>query len=110
MGTQDKYYAAQTSSNSSVTISASSGIVTSARTGSLVRQQLLIVNTSAAAVVTITKGDVAAISGSGIILQPNGAYIESTDGGFVCWQGAVQGIGTGAGSVSVVETFISPAD
>jgi hypothetical protein len=96
---------AQSSSQSSVTIGASSVQAIPDRSGILKRTQLVITNTSAASVATITKGNVVAVAGVGIILQPNGTYIESTDGGYVCWQGPVQVVGNGAGTISVVESF-----
>lgn len=96
---------AQSSSQSSVTISATSVEAVPVRAGILKRTQLIVTNTSAAAVATITKGNVVAVSGVGIQLQPNGTYVESTDGGYTCWQGPVQVVGTAAGTISVVESF-----
>jgi hypothetical protein len=58
-------------------------------------------------VVTIAKGDSAAIANQGIVLQPTGIYSESTSEGFKCWSGAVQAIGSGAGSVAIVESWES---
>lgn len=68
------------------------------------RTQIIITNTTAGLVATIIKGSNSAVNGQGIILQPNGSYVEASDGGFTCWQGAVQGICTGAGTLSIVET------
>lgn len=96
---------AQSSSQSSVTIGATSVQAVPDRSGILKRTQLIITNTSAAVVATITKGNVAAVAGTGIVLQANGTYVESTDGGYTCWQGAVQVVGSGAGTISVVESF-----
>jgi hypothetical protein len=70
------------------------------------RTQLIITNTSAAAVVTISKGLNAAVAGSGIRLPPNGAYLESTDSGFMCWQDCFQVIADAAGTIAVVETLV----
>lgn len=69
------------------------------------RSQLIITNTSAAAVVTITKGSNPAVAGEGIRLNPSGSYLESTDSGFLCWQDEVQAISDVAGSVAIVETL-----
>lgn len=98
---------AQGTSNSTVTIAATSTQAVKAVAGQLRRTSLIIVNTSGAAVVTIAKGDSAAVANIGIVLQPTGLYVESTSEGFTCWQGAVQAIGTGAGSIAVVETWES---
>jgi hypothetical protein len=101
-----EYLAEQISSTNALGVSATSITIAQERTGAAERQQFIITNTSAAQVVTIVKGSAAAIAGQGIILQPNGSYGESTDGGFVCWQGEMQAVATGAGTVSIVETFI----
>jgi hypothetical protein len=95
--------------NSEYTLSATSGEALSgvSSTYSLKRTQFIITNTSAVAVATITKGTTPAVANQGIILQPNGSYLESTDSGFTCWQGAIQAVGTGAGSLAIVETFES---
>ena len=95
---------AQYSANSVFNTSATSAQVLPTRAGSLKRTQFIIINTSAA-VATITKGDAAAVANAGIVLQQNAYYLEGTDSGFVCWQGAIQAVATGAGTLSVVETF-----
>lgn len=70
------------------------------------RTGFLITNTTTGSdVVTIAKGDVAAIAGSGIILSPSLNYAESNSEGFLCWQGAVQVVSTGSHNIAVVETF-----
>jgi len=68
------------------------------------RTQLIITNTSTAAIVTLCKGDdQLAIAGAGIRLPPNGSYLESTDSGFQCWQGEIQAVADAAGTIAVVE-------
>jgi hypothetical protein len=74
------------------------------RAGYVKRTQLIITNSGANAV-TITKGNVAAIANIGIIIQPNGTYIEASDGGYLCWQGAVQAVSTAGTTLSIVESF-----
>jgi len=96
----------QSSASSSISTSSTSVEIAKNHSGVLKRTQLIIVNTSAAATLTITKGDTAAIAGAGIVLPPNGVYAESTDGGYLCWQGAIQAVSNVAGSVSIVESFI----
>jgi len=73
--------------------------------GSYERTQIIITNTSSTAVITLNKSDYPAVANKGVILQPNQAYIEATDGGFTCWQGAIQAIGNASGTLSVVQTF-----
>jgi hypothetical protein len=97
--------AMQGTSSGTFTIGATSVEVAKNHTGILKRTQLIITNTSAAAIATIVKGDVAAVANAGVVLQPNGVYVESTDGGYTCWQGAVQVVGSAAGSVAVVESW-----
>jgi hypothetical protein len=96
---------AQNTRNESITIGATSVQVAPTVNKSVKRSQLIITNTSAAAVATVVKGDLVAVSGVGIILQPNGVYIEATDGGYTCYQGPIQCVGNGAGTVVIVETF-----
>lgn len=97
--------AQQYSKSATAAVSATSVQVIPAVTGELARTQLIITNTSAAAVVTISKGDVAAVAGSGIVLQPKSTYVEATDGGYQCWQGAVSCVADAVGSIAVVESF-----
>lgn len=86
------------------TISTSSSQIIDPLNGtSFKRTQVIFINTSASAIITLNKGDSPAIAGSGIILQPNGSYSESSDSAFKCWQGAWQAIGNGAGTLSIVE-------
>lgn len=95
----------QSSQNSSVATGTASAPILPMVTGGVIRTQLILVNTSALAVITIIKGDVAAVQGAGIRLTPNGYYAESSDSGFTCWQGAIQAVSDVAGTVSVVQTL-----
>ena len=91
--------------NSSVSVSATSTTAIPAVMGAMRRSQFIITNTSAAAVVTIAKGEVSATAGAGIRLSPGSSYLESTDSGFMCWQGAVQAVADAAGTIAVVQSF-----
>lgn len=91
--------------NQSVSVSTTSTPVSTSTSGALRRQMLLITNTSATAVVTIVKGDVLAVAGAGIRLLPSASYVESTDSGFTCWQGAIQAVADAAGTIAIVEQF-----
>jgi hypothetical protein len=103
-GEQD--YGFDLASNQSVTTGATSVQAVPSRSGNLRRTQIIITNTSAAAIVTIAKGDSAAVSSVGIRLNPGGIYGEADDGGYGCWQGAIQVISDVAGTVSVTEQFV----
>jgi len=90
--------------NASVTISTSNAIAAKKVQIGYKRTQLIVTNTSAAAVVTLCKADdQLAVAGAGIRLPPNGSYLESSDSGFTCWQGEVQAIADAAGTIAVVE-------
>jgi hypothetical protein len=98
----------QGTSNRTATMSSTSTQILNSLTkapGALKRVAFIITNTSAAAVVTIALQDSAATAGQGVRLQPNGVFSQSTDGGMVCWQGAVQAVSDVAGSVAVMEQF-----
>ncbi len=98
---------AQGTANRLVTIGATSTeVVPAVSSSGMRRTQLIIVNSSAAANATIAKGEVSAVINQGILLLPNGSYVEATDGGYDCWQGAVQAIASAAGTLSIVESFI----
>lgn len=57
--------------------------------------------------ITIFKGDTPAILNSGIILQPTCSWFEVDNGeGFRCWRGAIQVIGSQAGSVAISEDMV----
>ena len=90
-----------TQNTSFVTGATSAQAVSDDRGGQLVRSSFVITNTSAAAVITVNKGDVAAVQGEGIRLNPSEKYGESTDSGFECWQGAVQIISDVAGTIGL---------
>lgn len=92
-----------TTRNSSVSVSTTSTEALS--TYNVKRKMFAITNTSTTAVITIAKGDVAAVAGAGIRLQPNGTYFESNDQGFVCWQGAIQVVADASGTIGVTETI-----
>lgn len=96
----------QASANISKNVSTTSSEIMHRVGGKYRRTQMIISNTSAAAVITLRKGDDASVSGEGIQLLPNGTYAEATDGGYECWQGAVQAIGDIAGTLGIVESFI----
>lgn len=76
--------------------------------GSLIRTQLVIQNTSTASqTITIRKSDLPAVVNQGIVLIAGFSYVESTDGGYLCYQGAVQAISDAAsGNLSMTESFI----
>ena len=71
------------------------------------RKVLFIRNTSTNAneVVTVHLGAEAAVAGTGIILQQNESFTDSTSEGYECFQGVVNAICAVAGpaSVSIVE-------
>jgi len=92
--------------NESVSVSATSTQIAPKRPLNLRRTQVIIINTSAAAIVTIAKGEVSAVANNGIRLLPNGSYAEATDGGYTCWNGAIQAISDIAGTISITENFI----
>jgi hypothetical protein len=95
----------QISAPTTATLSTSSLEILPALNGTKWRRvQMIIINTSAATNATIVKGSNPAIATQGIFLIPNGSYLEGTDGGFTCWQGAVQAVGSGAGTISIIET------
>jgi len=91
------------SRNASVSVSATSTQAANKVMGGYVRTQIIITNMSAAAIVTITKGIMPAVAGSGIRLPPNGSYLESSDSFFRCWQDEIQVVADAAGTVAVVE-------
>jgi hypothetical protein len=74
--------------------------------GKVRRKQWSIQNTSAAAVVSIRRGDSEATAGEGLNLLPNGVTSESNDNGYKCWQGPIQIVSDVAGTVAVSEVFI----
>ena len=95
----------QDSASTAPSITTTSSTILRDRSGGLKRSQLVITNTSAATRITISKGDVVAVDGQGITLAAGASYYESTDGGYTCWQGAVQAVGNGNGTLAVVESF-----
>lgn len=72
------------------------------------RKSIIITNTSAAAKVTLAKGDFPATAGQGIgPLQPTATWAEGSDQQIKCWQGAIQAVSDVAGSVSISEELFN---
>lgn len=88
-----------------VSVSATAAELSATRLGRKRRTQIIIVPLTAGVTVTITKGDSTAVANAGIVLTANQAFVEADDGGFKCWQGAIQVVASGAGSVAINETF-----
>jgi len=95
----------QGTSNREESVTTDSSQVMPNITGGLQRTQLIITNTSATATITLAKGENAAVANIGIILRPGVSYYESTDGGYICWQGTIQAVGDASGTLSIVEGF-----
>ena len=94
----------QGSNNTTATLTSTSSQVLKGLSGSLKRTQLIITNVGSN-VCTITKGVTPAVSSQGIVLNPNTIYCESTDGGYTCWQGELQGISASGTTLAIVESF-----
>lgn len=92
------------SASTAASVGTSSTTVLPTRLGKPRRTQFIITNLSPTTVY-VTKGDAPAVSGTGVPLQQNQSWTESDDGGFKCFQGAVQALGSGASTVSIVETI-----
>lgn len=93
-----------------VAVSATALELSSTRLGKTRRKSIVIIPTTGAIVVTVVKADsvVGITAGVGIVLTANQSYAENDDAKSDCWQGAIQVIANGAGSVSVTETFEAP--
>ena len=60
-------------------------------------------NNSGAVAATITLSHVAAVANEGIVLQPGDIYAQSNTEGYVCWQGDIQAISSGAGTTISIQ-------
>jgi hypothetical protein len=100
---------AQGSSVKTVILTSTSQQVLPATTGGMRRTQLCIINQDGVDVVTIMKGITPAVSLAGWILPTKySSYLEADDGGYTCWQGAVQGIvATNNTVITVIESWVS---
>ena len=96
----------QSQSKQSIALTTSSSQILAPCVGDVRRVQIVITNLSPTTV-TIAFGDDAAIANQGIILSQNQTYIESDDVAFRTWQGAVQGVGSAASTLSVSERFVT---
>jgi hypothetical protein len=95
----------QMTRNDLVSVSATTAVICKEVVGNKKRTQVIITANTAGVTVTISKGETAAVATYGLPLQSGSSYVEATDGGFTCWQGAIQAVASGAGNVSIVETF-----
>jgi len=96
----------QTTSNQAASVTTSSSEILPVRFGAFRRVQLVITNISATTV-TIAKGDATAVANAGILLTQNQSWVESSDAGAQCWQGAIQAIGSAASTLAIVEMLES---
>lgn len=93
------------SAATAVSVTTSDTVVLPSRLGKPRRTVLVITNLSPTTIY-LSKGDAAAVSGTGIALQQNQTWSESDDGGFDCFQGAIHALGSsGTSSVAVMETI-----
>lgn len=67
------------------------------------RTSFVITNTSATAVVSLNFGEGAAVANTGVVLQPTQSYGQSDDSAFSCYQGKIQAIASGSGTVAISE-------
>jgi len=88
-----------------VSVTATAAQLSNSRLGLPRRTSFSIIPLSAGVTVTVAKGDAPAVVNEGIVLIQNQAYIESDSDGYNCWQGAIQIVASGNGSVAVTEVF-----
>jgi len=92
--------------NESIPVDTSSVMIADLVPKSTKRTQLIVINTSTTAKITIVKSDQAAVAGAGIVLNPSGSFAESTDSGYKCYQGKMSAISDVAGgTISIVESY-----
>lgn len=98
----------QATKNTSVSVSTSSAeaLQNRADQADTRRTMFSITALTGSVTVTVAKGDVPAVANQGIVLTQNQTYLESNDAGFPCWQGAVQVIASGSGTIAVSETVL----
>jgi len=90
--------------NDSVAVGVSSVTVSVPRQAGLPRKSIVIRNSSpnAADIITINIGATPAIANAGIILKPNDTYVDSNDGGYICYQGTITAICATANGVLAI--------
>lgn len=95
MGYDNSQLGGEISLNQSLTIGATSVLVSPFKR----RRQFSITNTSTGGqIISIALDNFnLAVAGSGIPLQPNQTYIESTDNGYRAWSGNINVIASAAG-------------
>lgn len=98
----------QYQSKRAASLTTASSVIASECIGRVRRVQLIITNLSATTA-TIALGNDAAVANQGILLAQNQTYIESDDVAFRTWQGAIQGVGSAATTLSVSERFTEDA-
>lgn len=91
--------------NAAVSVSGTSTELCATRLGRSRRVALVLTPLTAGVTVSISFGDQAAILNQGMILNQSQPYAEADSEGFNCWQGAIQAIASGAGSVAVLERY-----
>jgi len=89
--------------NDTVTVAATPTLIAMPRRK---RTTIYITNNGTTAV-TIVKDNLPVVSGSGLIIAPNGGtWVETNETGFTCWQGLIHGIvAAGTAAVSISETW-----
>jgi hypothetical protein len=101
---KDNYLLMIASRNESVTIGTTNVLVSQSKISSEQKAKIrMYTNTSIGGqVITLNFGNSVATAGNGIVLQPNQNVADSSDEGYECWQGTVNGIASAAGGTLAV--------
>lgn len=95
----------EVSTPSTVSVSATASTLSATRLGRAPRSFFSIIPLSAGVTVTVTFGDSPAVANAGLVLSTNQPYLEAKGDNFIPYQGTINIVASGAGTVAYVERF-----
>lgn len=101
----------QAANNTSASVSGTSATILQSRLGRSLRVGLVITPLTAGVTVNVALSELPATTTTGFQLQPGQVLSQSANNALeaaqVVWQGSVQAIASGAGTVAIVEQFLN---
>ena len=95
----------ESSTPSTISVSATASTLSATRLGKSPRSFFSIIPLTVGVTVTVTFGDAPAIANAGLVLGQNQPYLEVKSDEFMPYQGTINIVASGNGSVALLERY-----